>query len=915
MSSSSTATSFAAFADANPAVLFANYAQRPKQGSAALWWALRLAVLGLATVEIALLFTQPKLGLALFWTVAVPCLPALWAIAPGLWRQVCPMALVNQLPRTLGFGAARSLPKAAEHWAYFIAVALLVAMVALRRPLLNQEGWATGAMCAAALALAFAGGLVFKGRSGWCGTFCPLSPVQRSHGQAPIFVVRNGYCPTCVGCQKNCLDFNPRAAIHGDLADAGSRGATQKLWFMAMLPGLIVGYYKLAGVLQQGGPAPYFAALAAGLLASAGLFLLLRAVFATSAYRMATVFGVAALLLYYVWAGPVLVAGVADLIGVVPDETLALASRFIGLPIVLGVWRASLAGERAYQALERGDAVRIDDSRLKSAERTPGAGTGGRAVTIEILERRSGRRFAAQPGKTLLDSMQAAGVPIDFGCRSGLCGADPVGIVEGHDNLDEPGADEAATLKRLGLGGCARLACSARARGPLTIDCDARSVPPREPPPPVAPKEDRALAGGIRRVVIIGNGAAGMTVAETLREASASVAIDVVAGEPHPFYNRMALGRVVYSADADKSVKSLYLLPERWAAEHHIDVHLNAVAVRIAREDHCVHLSDGRTLPYDRLVLATGARATTPSPRYKDCKNAFVLRSAAHAQAIRAAVHQHGFRRAVVIGGGVLGVEAAEALHHVGLKVAIVHRRDRLMERQLDAEGGQRLAGYLGNHGIEVLTDARVEHFEIDEGPPVRLAAIQLTDGRRVGGDLFVACAGVKPNVSLAVDSGLEVAKGIRVDERMATGDATIFAVGDAAEPPAHGPFRATGLWPVAVQQGRIAAAALLGETAPAASTESSRIVLQLKSEGIDLRSFGDPSAQPENALVLTADPADLAWWRLVLRDGQVVAGIYVGPPGTSQALTRAMQIGADLTPCLPALRQRRLELEALEPA
>jgi NAD(P)H-nitrite reductase large subunit len=375
----------------------------------------------------------------------------------------------------------------------------------------------------------------------------------------------------------------------------------------------------------------------------------------------------------------------------------------------------------------------------------------------------------------------------------------------------------------------------------------------------------------------------------------------------------MALGRVVYSP---QGMNGLYLLPEAWYPEHRIHVHLNSVAVRVAREDRHVHLSNGQTLPYDRLVIATGARATTPSPRYKDCRNAFVLRSAAHAQAIRSAVQQQGLRRAVVIGGGVLGVEAAEALHHLGLKVTIVHRRDRLMERQLDAEGAQRLAGYLENSGIEVLIDARVEHFEIDEGPPVRLATIQLTDGRRVTGDLFVACAGVKPNVSLAADAGLEVGKkGIRVDERMVTGDAAILAVGDAAEPPAGSPFGATGLWPVAVQHGRIAAAALLGEAPPTPAADATRLVLKLKSEGIDLSSFGDTARVPEGAEVLTADPTDIAWWRLVVHAGRLTAGVYVGPPGTAQALTRAMQRGTDLTPFLPALRQRRLDLEALEAA
>jgi len=897
---------------ANPAVLFANYTQRPKQGSDALWLALRVAVLALALGEIALLFLKPALGLALFWTVAVPCLPGLWAIAPGLWRQVCPMAFVNQLPRQLGVEVKRALPASARYWSYLVAVALLVAMVALRRPLLNGEGWATGAMCAAALALALVGGLAFKGRSGWCGTFCPLAPAQRSHGQAPVFVVRNGYCPTCVGCQKNCMDFNPRAAIHGDLADNDARHATQRLWFMAMLPGLIVGYYTLGGVLQQGGLGPYFVALAASMCLTAGLFLGLRALFATTTYRMASVFGVAALLLYYVWAGPVLVGGVVAAAALPPaPDWLVLASRFIGLPIVWGVWRASLAGERAYQALERGDSVRIDDSRLKAG----GGGGAARGGAIEILERRSGKRFTAANDKTLLESMEAAGVPIEFGCRSGLCGADPVGIVEGHEHLDEPGADEAATLKRLGLTGRARLACCTRARGPLTIDCDARSVPPRASAEPAAPKVDRALAAGVKRVVIVGNGVAGMTVAEALRDASPSVAIDVIAGEPHHFYNRMSLGRVVYNRQA---MQGMYLLPDTWYAEHRITVWLNTVAVGIDRAQRIVQLGTGETLAYDRLVLATGASAALPAPQYKDCSNAFVLRSAAHAQAIRAMVQQARSRRAVVIGGGVLGVEAAEALHHLGLEVTLVHRGARLMDRQVDADGAQRLTAFLENSGITVLTGARLAQFEIEGG---RVLAMHLEDGRRIEGEIYVACAGVTPDTALARAAGLAVGRGVKVDARMATDDPAIFAVGDVAEPSVPGP---AGLWPVAVLHGRIAAEALLDPVAPArpgaaapaaaptAAAEAARIVLQLKSEGIDLRSFGDVEAVPESAEVLTADPADVAWWRLVVKDGRALGAVYVGPPGTSQALTRALQAGADLTACLAALRQRRLDLSAL---
>jgi nitrite reductase (NADH) large subunit len=90
------------------------------------------------------------------------------------------------------------------------------------RPLLNHDGWLVAAGIVGVLTLAFVGGLIFAGRSGWCGTFCPLGPIQRTYGQAPLVVVPNGYCPTCVGCQKNCYDFNPRGAIFADLVDSGS---------------------------------------------------------------------------------------------------------------------------------------------------------------------------------------------------------------------------------------------------------------------------------------------------------------------------------------------------------------------------------------------------------------------------------------------------------------------------------------------------------------------------------------------------------------------------------------------------------------------------------------------------------------------------------------------------------------------
>ena len=869
---------------------FTNYTRLSQKIPDTVWMALRLVVLGLSLAEIGLLFASPALGLRLFWGVAVPCLPALFAVAPGLWRQLCPMAFANQLPRLLGFGRALTLPAKLRYWSYTIAIGILLALVSIRSLVLNQTAWAVGVMCLTSIALAFVGGVFFKGRSGWCGTFCPLAPVQRSHGQSPLIVVRNGYCPTCVGCQKNCFDFNPRAAIFGDLDDSDPRHSLQRMIFMSSLPGLIWGYYNLASALEQG-YVHYLLALAGSTLFSSGLFFTLRGLLNLSAYRLATSFGLAALLIYYYYAGPVLVNAVSALAAVTPPHWLLEASRYVAAPIAAAVLFNSMRAEFAYRALEAEERqVRVDTGKVHSARAHDSGG-------IQITERSTRKTFAAKSDQSLLEAMEAAGIVIDFGCRSGLCGADPVGIVDGHEQLDAPGDEELATLRRLGLEGRARLACCCRAAGKVTIDRDPRSVPAVLPAQPAAPKPDRAAAQGIGHVLIIGNGVAGITVAESLRRESTSVQITLVADEPHHFYNRMSIGRVIYN---QTSMDGMYLVPDSWYKDNQVTVWLNTVAAAIDRAARTVRIGTGENLAYDRLVLATGAKAAAPGSGFLGHRNAFVLRSAADAQAIRGAVQRLGAKKAIVIGGGVLGIEAAEAMTHLGLRVTILQRGKHLMDRQLDAEGAQLLTTYLAQQGIDTITESRVAGFDADE----QLRAIRLEDGRVLEADLFIGCAGIVPNSELARDAGLEVGRGIKVDACMRTSDPSIYAVGDVAEP-AQG---IAGLWPVAVDQGRAAVAAMLGGETRAAEP---RIVLQLKSEGIDLRSFGALDPVPQECEVLTAASGGILWWRLVLRGGQAIGAVFVGPPGSSKELTKLLQSGAAFSAFLPALRRGELRLTA----
>ena len=328
---------------------FDNYTKMQRRIPVSVWWVARGLVLTFAAIIVVLLFAKPDLGKLLFWGLAIPVVPLVLVIAPGLWRQVCPMALFNQLPRTFGFGLEKTLPEGLRKAAFAIAIACFVGFVAIRWPLLNHSPVIAGCGILLAFALAFIGGFVFKGRSGWCGTFCALGPIQRVYGQAPGIVVPNGYCSTCVGCQKNCYDFNPRAAIFSDVYDEDPRYAGQRRLFMGILPGLIIGYFA-----QDTNPAYgegwRFALLLTSCCASAGLYGLLSAFLPLNGYRISAFFSAVALALFYWWSGPTLVNTFGILADFKPPAMALIVSQLIGLTGALVLLFNGLLSERRYAA-------------------------------------------------------------------------------------------------------------------------------------------------------------------------------------------------------------------------------------------------------------------------------------------------------------------------------------------------------------------------------------------------------------------------------------------------------------------------------------------------------------------------------------------------------------------------------------
>jgi NADPH-dependent 2,4-dienoyl-CoA reductase/sulfur reductase-like enzyme/ferredoxin len=738
--------------------------------------------------------------------------------------------------------------------AFVIQVVLYFALISTRAPVFDHNGAAVGVLMLVALGAAFAGGVAFKGKSGWCGTFCPLLPVQRLYGQTPAVPVPNAYCRPCVGCVKNCYDFNPDVAAAADLADEDPRYVAQRKIFAGTFPGFVVAFFtipssQIAAPADMGiSLAGFYGQTVAYMLVSLGAFYLLDALAIVTPVLLTAVFAAVALNAHNVLRFPT--AFDWDK----PRWLLVAESVLVGAVTVVFVYRTWVKEQRLAAAsphagpqLDVRPAGGLEAARAASGE------------THEVTFMPPARRAVAQRGATLLEVAEKSELPLEAGCRMGLCGADPVTVVAGGGHLSEILAEERATLERLGLGGECRLACCARVLGDVEVSLDV-SAGARASEPRVGSGYDRS----IERVVVIGNGIAGVTAADHVRRVHPDCEIDVVGEELHPLYNRMAISRLVYGRTA---MSGLMLLPDDWYERNAITCWLNTQAHRIEPAERVVVLGTGERLRYDRLILATGSSASVPPIAGVEREGVFVVRRADDAGDVRAYVQRRRCRRALVVGGGPLGIEAAYALHRLGLRVRIVQRSGRLLPRELDGRGSELVRRYVEGLGIGVELGTAPAAVEGNGGA----SALALADGRRLPLDLLVVCAGITPNVDLARAAGLAVRRGVLVDEHMRTSDEAIFAAGDVAE--VAGEVR--GLWPNAVAEAEVAAANAVGASR---RYEAAPPVAVLKGIGLAVTSVGVVDAAPGDEVVtVDGGETELRYARLVVRDGRVAGAAFVG--------------------------------------
>ncbi len=366
-----------------------------------------------------------------------------------------------------------------------------------------------------------------------------------------------------------------------------------------------------------------------------------------------------------------------------------------------------------------------------------------------------------------------------------------------------------------------------------------------------------------QRLVVIGNGMAPGRALEKLFElAPDDFEVTIFNAEPRVNYDRIMLSPVL---SGEKSFEQIVIHGDGWYVKHGVTLYKGEKVTAIDRTAKTVTSSSGVIASYDKLLIATGSvPIILPIPGAK-LAGVLTYRDLDDVEAMLLAAKSRG--NAVVIGGGLLGLEAAVGLKDQGMDVTVIHLAPTLMERQLDAPAGHLLQRAIEARGIRVITKANTKEIS----GTTRVEAVVLEDGTVLPADLVVMAVGIRPNAQLAKDAGIAVNRGIVVDGGMRTSDPNVFAVGECAE--AHG--QVFGLVAPLYDMAGVVAAQLTGNEASAFSP--SAVATKLKVTGINLFSAGDFADGPDRDEIVLRDPARGVYKRLVLKDDKLIGAVMYG--------------------------------------
>lgn len=376
----------------------------------------------------------------------------------------------------------------------------------------------------------------------------------------------------------------------------------------------------------------------------------------------------------------------------------------------------------------------------------------------------------------------------------------------------------------------------------------------------------------MNRVIIVGAGIAGVSAAEALRRQDRDVEILLLSDEREIPYYRLSLTRYL---SGELQRENLFLHPEKWYQEKNIDLRINTAVNRVNTVEQYVELNDGSKITWSRLIFCTGATPFIPPIPGFEKKGVMAVRTLADADQLLERLRDR--ESCICIGGGVLGLEVAEAIAGLGVKVKLYEVAPWLMPRQLNPRAAGLLKKQVESLGIQVTEGASIKEFIGDD----KCEGIRLADGETVSSDLVIVTAGIKPESNLAKGAGITVNRGIAANDRMATSMDSIWTAGDCAEHHAV----LYGLWNAAQIQGKVAGASAAGAETP---FEEIPLSVVLKVIGIDLFSIGEFIPKDDTYKAFEVERDD-RYYLFVTHDGYLAGSIIVGDRAMSHRVKMAV--------------------------
>ncbi|WP_416900214.1 MAG: nitrite reductase large subunit NirB [Minwuia sp.] len=386
------------------------------------------------------------------------------------------------------------------------------------------------------------------------------------------------------------------------------------------------------------------------------------------------------------------------------------------------------------------------------------------------------------------------------------------------------------------------------------------------------------------KLVVIGNGmAAGRALEELFERDPDRYEVTVFNAEPRVNYNRIMLSPVL---SGEKTYEEILIHDDQWYADNKVNLIRGEEVIAINRDARKVISRAGTVAEYDRLIVATGSLPFLIPVPGKDLDGVLTYRDLDDVDAMLAAAEKGG--RAVVIGGGLLGLEAAAGLKMRGMEVTVLHLMPTLMERQLDQSAGYLLQSAIETRGIEVITRANT-HEIVDDGTGA-VRAVRMDDGTEIAADIVVMAVGIKPNTGLAKEAGIEVNRGVLVDDNMRTSDPAIYAVGECVE------HRGAcyGLVAPLYEMAKSVGAGLAGDDS--LTYAGSITATKLKVTGVDLYSAGDFAEGDDREEIVLRDASRSIYKRLVIRDSRIVGAVLYGDTADGPWFFQLMKDQTDIS-------------------